>query len=496
MKRTAAVTTALACLAGAVVASGCGGVETESSAGAAVAPPRAVATSDPAAGAIVPPRIKVTTPATQTSPGYLFVAPKRGQGEDNGPLIYDNLGQPVWFKPLSGQTRAYDFRVQRYQGKPVLTWWEGVAQSGFGQGVGVIYDDHYRQIATVKTGNGLKADFHEFLISPRNTAYLIAYAEGPRRDTRRWGGTKRDRVLDNVIQEIDIKTGKVLFQWKGLDHISPGESYQAPPKDPNKPWDPLHINSIQVLPDGNLLISVREPHTTYKINRRSGKVMWRMGGKKSDFKMAPGTRTAWQHDAQRLPNGDYTWFDNNSVRPTRDQGFARGLQVKVDEKARKVTMVRAYGHTPPEVSHSQANMQTLPNGDKLIGWGGSQPNLTEYGPDGGLRFEAQFAAPGADTYRAYRFPWVGVAPGAPALTVDRTGGQTTATVRWNGATEVESWRVLSGSATGELVPGETVGRTGFDTVVPVDPAAARVAVEALDTDGSVIGRSPIVDVPS
>lgn len=488
--RSPALVTALACLAGAATMSGCGNAAEGGIADAA----EQQATAALRTAAPVP-AVRVTTPSRGTAPGYLFMAPKRGQGAPTGPLIFDNDGQAVWFKALPAGVRAYDFRVQRYQGKPVLTWWQGRTQSGFGQGVGVIYDDHYRQIATVRAGNGLQADFHEFVLSPRGTAYVLSFVEG-RRDARRWGGTRNDRVMDNVIQEIDVATGKVLFQWRGLDHVSPGEAYTRPPIDPRKHWDPLHLNSINELPDGNLLVSSRDTHTTLKINRRTGRIMWRMGGKRSDFRMGKGTRTAWQHDAQRRPNGDYTWLDNRSVRPSRDAGHARGLQVRVSERAKRVTLVRSWWHDPPEISTSQANMQTLPNGNKLIGWGGSQPNLTEYGPRGSVRFEARLAAPGSDSYRAYRFPWTGRPLDEPTIAVTHAPGRTVARARWNGATEVVRWRLLTGAQDGELTEAATARRAGMDTALAVPAGAQRAAVEALGDGDVVLGRSATVNTGS
>lgn len=468
---------ALLVVLGAAALGGCGAEGT----GIAQSPPPA------AAGDVRPPAIEVTTPADGAAAGYLFVGAKRGpRGQQTGPLIYDDRGQAVWFKPLTGGERAYDVRVQRYRGRPVLTWWQGLAQNGFGRGEGVIYDDHYRQIASVRAGNGLTMDLHEFQLTDRGTALVLAYVQ-QRRDARRWGGTVDDRVIDNVVQEIDIATGRVLFEWKGLSHIDPGESYMRPPHDPAKDWDPLHLNSIEVDRDGNLLVSARDTHATYKIDRTSGRVIWRMGGKRSDFRMGPGSRTLWQHDARRLPNGNLTWFDNRAVSPTRHDDQSRGLVVAVQPRRRRVRLVRSVQHTPPELSTSQANMQTLPNGNVLLGWGGGQANLTEYGPRGRVVFEARFAGARTDSYRAYRFPWVGHPGGQPELTATAGGFR----ARWNGATDVASWRLLAGDDDASLRPVATVPRTGFDTDMALGATARRVQVEALDAAGTVLGRSVV-----
>jgi hypothetical protein len=483
----------LACAALLASLAGCG-TDADQPDAAAASAPRAATDGTGAFAQVRPPDVAVTTAASGTARGYLFAAPKRGpKGDQAGPMIFDDRGQAVWFHPLSGGMAAYGFSMQTYRGKPVLTWWQGIPHDGFGTGVDVIYDDHYQPIATVKAGNGLSADLHEFQITKRGTALLLAYVP-QRRDMRRWGGRANQLVVDQAVQEIDIATGRVLLDWRGLQHVSPDESYMGPPRNPAKYWDPLHLNSIDVDRDGNLLVSARDSHATYKIDRHSGRIIWKMGGKDSDFTMGRGTRTRWQHDARRLPDGHLTWFDNNAVRPTSRPTQSRGLEVAVDPSARRVRLVRAYRHRPAELSTSQANMQTLPNGDKLIGWGGGQPNLTEYSPTGQVRFEARFTGAGTDSYRAFRWRWTGRPDTLPQVAPGPGAGQVLA--RWNGATEVASWRVLAGRDDATLQPTAERPRTGFDTSLAVPADATRVVVVALDAQGRELRRSAPLDISS
>ncbi|MGB8005219.1 MAG: hypothetical protein WCF27_13290, partial [Gaiellaceae bacterium] len=125
-----------------------------------------------------PPLVSIRTPAHGTAPGYVFLAPKMVVAQA-GPMIMDNKGEVVWFKPLN--TRGVtDFRVQHYQGKPVLTWWRGhVSNAGVGDGWYVIYDTSYRPVAEVRPGNGLVGDVHEFLITKNNTAVFTVYHRLP-----------------------------------------------------------------------------------------------------------------------------------------------------------------------------------------------------------------------------------------------------------------------------------------------------------------------------
>src|SRR5215212_10112756 len=226
-----------------------------------------------------PPAVEVTTQAHDTAPGYIFVAPEKGDGRQGGSLIVDNKGQVVWFRPLQGTLgRAHDLKVQSYRGKSVLTWMDGVNEY-------VIFDHSYREMARFGAGNGRKGDHHEFLISPQSTALITIYSPVPR-DLSSIGGLKNDKLWQGIVQEIDIQSGEVIFEWHSLDHVGLEESYATVSQDGSLGFDYFHINSIDVDHDNNLLVSARETFAVYKIDRNSGQIIWRLGGKKSDFEMA------------------------------------------------------------------------------------------------------------------------------------------------------------------------------------------------------------------
>jgi hypothetical protein len=152
-----------------------------------------------------PPVITMTTRSHRVSPGYVFLAPKRGAGQD-GPMIVDDRGELVWARKAPRGEQAMDFRVQRYRGRPVLTWWEGETSVGVGFGEGVILDQSYREVKRVHAGNGYRADLHEFLLTPQGTALLIIYAF-VERDLTEVGGPRDGVAIDGVVQEIDLDTG-------------------------------------------------------------------------------------------------------------------------------------------------------------------------------------------------------------------------------------------------------------------------------------------------
>ena len=435
-----------------------------------------------------PPGIRVTTQAHNTAPGYVFCAPKNGPDEagpgQDGCLILDNTGQPVWFRPVATEAMdVMDFKLQRYKGEPVLTWWEG-EHTGYGQGEYVLMDASYREVARVRAGNGLQGDHHEFIISPEDTALFDIYGRVPM-DLSPYGGGADSAALEGVIQEVDIETGEVLFEWHSLEHIGIDESYSSPPENPKFAHDYFHINSIDVDHDGNLIVSARRTSAVYKIDRKSGEVIWRLGGKKSDFEMGAGTRTDWQHDARRQPDGTITIFDNGGV--SKDEQ-SRCIVVKLDEDAMTATLLRKYTHPNKVLAATQGSMQTLPNGNVFVGWG-SEPHMSEFDRAGELLFNADFPTEG-ESYRAFRFPWTGRPQGEPAVAVEAgPGEEVTLYASWNGAMEVAGWEVLVGPDSESLKPVGSALRKGFETAVTTKTGEAYVAVRAKDGSGKTLGTT-------
>jgi Arylsulfotransferase (ASST) len=240
-----------------------------------------------------------------------------------------------------------DFKLQSYRGRPVLTWWEGV-HTGYGQGEYVIIDATYREVSRVLAGNGYDGDHHEFIVSPQDTALFDIYHEVPM-DLSDLGGDKHGTVLDGIVQEVDVESGQVLFVWHSLEHVGVDESYSNPAENPH---DYFHINSVDVDLDDNLIVSSRTTWTVYKIDRKSGEVIWRLGGKKSDFEMGPGARFVYQHDARRQPDGTLTIFDNRNVNIDEQ---SRTIVLKLDEEAMTATLVREYTHPNKVPSATQGS---------------------------------------------------------------------------------------------------------------------------------------------
>jgi arylsulfotransferase ASST len=421
-----------------------------------------------------PPRVKMLVRTRYASPGYIFIAPKK-KVEQGGPLILDNRGRVIWFLPVD-RRGVTDFRVQHYRGKPVLTWWRGKSADNKRLGRYSIYDSSYRLIKYVRPGNGLSGDMHEFKVTPRNTA-LMTLSHRVR--------VKSRNVLEGAFQEVDIRTGRVLFEWHSVGHVRLTESYYRLPRNPDKTYDYFHINTVEIDRDGNYLVSARNTHAIYKIDRRNGNIIWRLGGKHSDFELGPGVAFGWQHDVRRQKDGTLTMFDNEAAPKLRKQ--SRGLVLRIDERRKTATVVHTFVHTPPLVSVDQGNMQKLPNGNFLVGWG-HQPYVTEFGSHGKTLLDLRFGRSGVDSYRAYRFRWVGRPRSKPAVAVEGS----TLYASWNGATEIRSWQLLGGPDKKKLRPLLAVPKTGFEAAIPLPADTPWVAVRALDRLGRSLARSAAV----
>jgi hypothetical protein len=441
-----------------------------------------------------PPVVTMHVPSTSDVAGLVFTDCHNGTGQQ-GPLILDSDGELVWFKPLSTKSaspKAFNLRAQSYKGEPIISWFDGEVVSSHGQGYYELYDSSYRQVAQVHAGNGYEGDLHEFLLTDTGTALFTCYGRATG-DLSAVGGKAKSDYFYGVVQEVDVATGKVLFQWRSDEHISFAESYNRPvPKNPNSPWDYFHINSINIDPnDNNLVVSGRETWAFYKVNRVTGALMWRIGGKKSDFKMGPNTHFAFQHDVTPYNGGIVTIFDNEGG-PPRQASQSRGLVLLLDQKHKKVSFVRQYDHNPPVVSGALGSVQNLPSGHCFIGWGESS-YFTEYGPEGEVLLDGRLA-PGNVSYRAFRQPWTGRPAEVPAIAVSTSGATTTVYASWNGSTETASWSVLGGKQASRLEVLAKAPRSGFETAVEVLHAPSYVCAQALDSSGLTLGRSKVIRV--
>jgi Arylsulfotransferase (ASST) len=429
------------------------------------------------------PALTVTHSEPGASGDAIFIAPYNVPNAQAGAVIVDNAGQAIWENPLAGKVTT-NFRVQRYRGSPVLTWWEGIIELGHGVGEYVIADTSYRTMRRVRAAGGLHGDLHEFVITPRDTALLTSYVVR-KADLSAVGGSRAGTIQDAIFQELDLASGRLLLEWHSIDHIPLSESYAPVTPD----WDFFHINSVDLDDDGNLLVSGRSTHTVYKLDR-GGAILWRLGGKSGDFSMGPGSGFAWQHDARRQRDGTLTVFDNGAAPAVEKQ--SRGLILDVDEQAMTATLLHQYTH-PRVLAGSQGNTQLLDNGNVFVGWG-EVPRVSEFDHEGRIVFDATLGTK-YQCYRAFRLPWRGVPADSPAIALAGAGSELVAYASWNGATEVSAWRLLAGEPHGALLPVARTPSVGFESALPAASAGPCLAVQALDAADVPLGQSATVAVP-
>ena len=434
-------------------------------------------------------------------------------------MIVDANGELVWMDP-SKQHRNdnghFDLRVQQYQGEPVLTYFKGPAEDGWGYGDIYLMDNTYHVFTTVTTGGSLpphETDFHDTVITDDDTMLVMAYVT-TQTDLSQIGGPTDGWVHNGVVQEIDIATGQVLFEWSSLDHVpvtatqgiynfddeyaAQQERIEAGDEEAelgsrDKPFDYFHINSATLDTDNNILISARHTHAVYKLDRDTGDVMWTLGGIASDFEMPDDAVFAWQHSAVRDTDGTLVLFDNHT-READAQESSRGLRLNLDEEAMTASVATEYLPQDARPSGWMANTQLLDNGDVFIGWG-SQPFFSEYTRQGELIYEVchgdachEDTGGGGASYRAYKGQWEGHPTTDPDVVVQQSqNGDQHVYVSWNGATEVAQWRLLTGHNAQSATAAAVVAKTGFETAIPLETSTDYLAVEALDAEGEVLG---------
>jgi arylsulfotransferase ASST len=400
-----------------------------------------------------------------------------------GPLLLDTRAQPVWFLP--GKSPADYLQQASYEGRPVL-----VTDSGIQNAHVVIFDEHYRKIAAISARPPWTTDRHDAWITGQDIWITVGRLVTGQ-DLTPYGGPADATVVDEGLQEFQISTGKLIHTWDALNPDGrPNIPLSASQQPASRSWDPYHINSVQALPNGDLLVSMRNTSAVYLIDPQTNRVIWTLGGRYSSFKVGGGAAFAWQHDA-RLMNpaqGGYgqnvklTLFNNNASGSTENP--SAGMVLSLNTISRQARLVRADHHDPPLSAAVMGSMQVLPNGNALVGWG-SEPYFSEYSPSGHPLLDVRW--PGADaSYRAlFTNTWIGT----PHYPPSGAARGSTVYASWNGATEVSRWEVLAGPSAQHLRVVATHSRAGFETAVNLTRTYRVYEVRALGGSGRVLGTS-------
>ncbi|KAL2863247.1 arylsulfotransferase family protein [Aspergillus lucknowensis] len=404
--------------------------------------------------AIVSPSVDIVSNGTGCKDGRYTFLSVRGEGmAARGPTILDQDGELVWTTPFD-DVPVYNLDVNTYKGEDYLTFWAGDDQvDGHGDGVIYMLDSSYKEVYKIRGPKGRSADLHEFQITRDETALFTVY-DIVGADLQSVNGTRRGWVWDGRFIEVDVETNKVIFEWRASEHVNftevnqsrnfAGESYETA-------WDFFHINSVDKDDMGNFLVTALYIDHLMYINGTTGDIIWRLGGKHSDFKDLSSNSAStfsWPHHARFHDNGTaLTLFDNASPKDQTN----RGLYLDVDQSNMTVKIRHEYpAHkrhlvVPQAQAQSQGSVQVLDNGNVLLSYGLNGAAWTEY--DGGaLRCHAEFGprnhfgSGNPASYRVFKHSW----KGHPSTTPDFEIVGSKAAVSWNGATGVVTW-VLEGA---------------------------------------------------
>jgi hypothetical protein len=459
-----------------------------------------------------PPKLS-TSVKTQTSklakgdflvdnfPNLTATGPMTGEG---GPLVLDSKLQPVWFLPIGTNLTSTNLEQQTYNGKPVLTYWKGVVTSTGASTSGEvdIVDQHYRNVATIKASLPWIISVHDAVISGPDI-WVTVYRTVPNTDLSAEGGSSAGILYDSGVQEFNIKTGKLEYTWDAMDHValSQAQQHAPPPAAAANPWDAYHINSIQLLPGNEMLVSLRNTWAAYLINTKTSQTIWTLGGNASSFKVAGNAAFAWQHDVRILPHNQVSLFNDNCCAITGPgvfgprNGASGGLVLNLNTGAHTASLANSYTHAKPPLDPAfLGSMSVLPNGNALVGWG-SQPYFSEYSKSGQLLLDAVW--PGKDlSYRAlFTGSWVGTPFFPPSGAARKVKGKATVYASWDGATQVTAWKVLAGSNANHLPVVATHAKTGFETTITLAKSAKVYKVQAFDAKGHLLRTSKAFSVP-
>lgn len=394
---------------------------------------------------------------------YLFLSSIAGDNKATPYIIDTNDFSAVYMDPKWSSVN--NPRIQMYKGVPYFTFWEGADFSGHGLGYCLLYDSSYKLAYNISTKMiNTRMDSHECQLTDDGTALVSAYEKITYdMSTAPGGGPIEGKLLDSIFEEIDIATGELRFLWRASHHFGLNDTevnwgagdYGAQTEDVG--WDFFHINSLQKTVDGNFLVSGRRVNTLTLISGRDGSVIWKLGGKNNQFFDLSGgeaTNFGFQHTARFLNDNmtELTLFDNHDLDPNKPsplctEGCSRGLHLRLnfdDPSNFTAEVVHEYHHPMGIASWAMGGFQKLSNGNVLIGWG-TTPVITEYTEDGEIVLDLQ-VGPWSDerhneqpVYRAWTMDWTAT----PTWLPDIAASDGFAYVSWNGATEVDSWDIVS-----------------------------------------------------
>ena len=322
------------------------------------------------------PPITVTLTTGDPTDDFIFTAPS--VPGNNWLTIMDSSGRIEFSRQFPN--RVFDFKAQGDK----LTYFTGYFE---------VLDQYYQLIDTWKAV-GYPTDNHDLQLLDNGNALLLVYK--PRTvDLSAYGGHVTATVISCVIQEIGADKS-LVWEWDGWDH-NPISDTIVDLTLPRVDYE--HCNAVEQDHDGNILLSERTLDQITKIDRQTGAVIWKLGGKANEFTFTNDAGFLYQHDIRRLANGNITIFDNGRA-PLRD--YSRAVEYEIDEVGKVIT--RTWEFRGP-LAGCCGNVQRIESGpgagNTLINFGSAHPTIVEVNPQGEVVFEADTPF----SYRSFRLPW-------------------------------------------------------------------------------------------
>ncbi len=327
-------------------------------------------------------------------PGYFMV-----QMNHDYATIFNRHGVPVWWYKAKGSPIDAELLPDG-----TVAW---SPQSGQSLTGGFVVRRLNGRLVRVVSAVDHPTDIHEFLRLPNGNYLLSAQVIKRHVDASAFGGSSNARVIGFEIQEV-TPGGQLVWKWDSLKHIGLD---QTPPgwwdtvlegAQPGQPLDIQHWNSAEV--DGRfLLLSFRHLDAVYEINRRTGRVVWKLGGTPTSksLEVLNDPHASYpldgQHDARRLSDGTVSIHDNF----TRSSKPPRVVRYRINPRAGTAKLVQSISDPAAKRSFCCGSARRLPSHDWLVGWGGLE-FVGAYSPNGRRIFRLRF--PGGFSYRAFPVP--------------------------------------------------------------------------------------------
>lgn len=343
-----------------------------------------------------------------SSEGYYFMSPvKIGNASQTRlptHLILDKEGNIVYIKNFPTNAPTSDFKIHN----------NGLISFSVQGNRFYLMDSNFNIVDSVRCKNGALTDTHDFLILPNGHFLLL----GTRNFTIDLSGYKS--FLNNgtpgsttatlqcgIIQELDAQKN-VVFEWNSKDYFSFKEVDTTRLNNVSI-VDWTHCNAVELDYDGNILLSSRHFNEITKINRSTGAIMWRLGGKANQFTFTNDSDMfLGQHDIRRIPNGHITLFDNGNTGSPIHPATAK--EYALDEINLKTTLTWKYIKNSNQFSLATGNVQRLNNRNTLINYGfiPKQSTMFDIVDSNGNKVIEMIFKDSLSTYRAFnyrKFPW-------------------------------------------------------------------------------------------